>query len=81
MCSSDLTVPASLAAGDASTIEYGFIVPVEERGSVSIIVDSGSQARAAIFQGEAIKTCGSIHNHPPRQALGGAGDRRPGGAQ
>ena len=47
------TVPASLAAGDASTIEYGFIVPVEERGSVSIIVDSGSQARAAVFQGEA----------------------------
>lgn len=47
------TVPASLAAGDASTIEYGFIVPVEERGSVSIIVDSGSQTRAAVFQGEA----------------------------
>mgnify|MGYP001643856212 FL=1 len=47
------TVPASLAAGDASTIEYGFIIPVEERGSVSIIVDSGSQARAAVFQGEA----------------------------
>ena len=47
------TVPASLAAGAASTIEYGFIVPVEERGSVSIVVDSGSQARAAVFQGEA----------------------------
>jgi len=46
-------VPASLAPGQAATIEYGFVVPVEERGSISIVVDSGSQSRAAVFQGEA----------------------------
>jgi len=46
-------VPASLAPGQGIVVEYGFVVPVEERGSVSVVVDSGAESRAAVFQGEA----------------------------
>ena len=46
-------VPASIAPGDAVVLEYGFVVPVDQRGSVSVVVDSGAGSRAAVFQGEA----------------------------
>ena len=46
-------LPASLSPGQAIVVEYAFVVPVDERGSVSVTVDPGADSRAAVFQGEA----------------------------
>ena len=46
-------LPASLSPGQAIVVEYAFVVPVDERGSVSVTVDPGADSRAAVFQGGA----------------------------
>ena len=46
-------VPASLAPGQGIVVEYGFVVPVEERGSVSVVVDSGAESRLNRLRGRA----------------------------
>ncbi|MDO4901447.1 hypothetical protein [Actinomyces sp.] len=46
-------VPATIAPGQAMTINTAFVVPQELRGEVSIVVDLGAQKRAAVFQGAA----------------------------
>lgn len=53
MLSASDQIPASLASGEAVTIDMAFVVPQELRGEISIVVDLGAQTRAAVFQGAA----------------------------
>ncbi|RAX19512.1 hypothetical protein DRB06_12830 [Actinomyces sp. Z5] len=53
MLSASDQIPASLASGEAVTIDMAFVVPQELRENVSIVVDLGAQSRAAVFQGVA----------------------------
>lgn len=46
-------VPASLAPGEAINLEFGFVVPVDDRSVVNVVVDSGADSRAAVFVGSA----------------------------